>query len=234
MSDQKQAIPKQEAGQPPEPGKAQGEGVQQEFLTRTEAETLFKNLEDKFVSRTQGLLDSMSNSVQKRVQADLQSLQKVLETQKAAGVEITPEQENALKQQTVMSVLTEEPEAPAESEPQTISPEQGQPGEQKGAPDPITQAAWSMMEERKVEILDEDPEAKTLDTSSPYKFLLSLDKAITAKETRLQKEPPPEEEQTTGSPQGRIPGAGAGGATGSLLPDGTPPMERLNSYYKKK
>ncbi len=234
MSDQKQAIPEQKAGQPSEPSKAQGEGVQPEFLTRTEAETLFKNLENKFVSRTQGLLDSMSSSVQKRVQVDLQALQKVLEAQKVAGVEISPEQENALKQQTVMSVLTEEPEAPAEPEPQTIPPEQGQPGEQKGAPDPITQAAWSMMEERKVEILDEDPEAKTLDTSSPYKFLLSLDKAITAKETRLQQEPPPEDlNQTTGSPQ-NIPGVGAGGATGSLLPDGTPPIERLSSYFGKK
>jgi hypothetical protein len=176
----------------------------------------------------------MGSSVQKKVQTELQSLQKVIEDQKAAGIEITPQQEESLKQRTVMNVLSEEPEEPEPSEPQTTSPEQAQPGEQKEAPDPITQAAWSMMKERKVEIMDEDPEFEILDMSSPYKFLLSVDKAITAKETRLQKEPPPEEPEPTGSPHARIPGAGAGGPTGSLLPDGTPPLERLQSHYKKQ
>jgi hypothetical protein len=235
MSDQSSAISKQDPGQGPESEQTQGKEVQQEYLTRAEVANLLKEQEDRFVSRTQGLLDSMGSSVQKRVQTGLQSLQKVIEDQKAAGIEITPQQEEALKQRTVMNVLSEEPEEPEPSEPPTTSPGEAQPGEQKEAPDPITQSAWDMMKDRGVEILDEDPEIEILDTSTPYKFLLSVDKAITAKETRLQNEPPPEEtEEKTGSPHGRIPGAGAGGSTGSLLPDGTPPLDRLNSYYKKK
>jgi len=233
MSDKTNADPTQVAGQPP------AEGDQQQFLTRAEYLAGQEQLLADLKKSNSGLVGSMGEMVGKRVstdvvstiRTDLKQLEKHFELQKAAGVEVTPEQQATMRNAVLLDGIQQEPEKIEPTEGQTPGQAPAQAPEQ--AQDPITQAAWSMMEERKVEILDEDPEAKTLDTSSPYKFLLSLDKAITAKETRLQKEPPPEEEQTTGSPQGRIPGAGAGGATGSLLPDGTPPMERLNSYYKK-
>lgn len=235
MSDKTKADPTQAAGQPP------AEGDQKQFLTRAEYLAGQEQLLADLKKSNTGLVGSMGEMVGKRVstdvvstiRTDLKQLEKHFEMQKAAGVEVTPEQQATMRNAVLLDGIQQEPEESEPTEGQTPGQAPAQAPEQ--APDPITQAAWSMMEERKVEILDEDPEAKILDTSSPYRFLLSLDKAITAKETRLQEEPPPEDpNQTTGSPQGRIPGAGAGGATGSLLPDGTPPMDRLSSYYKKK
>jgi len=234
MSDKTNADPTQAAGQPPDEG-------EQQFLTRAEYQAGQEQLLADLKKSNTGLVGSMGEMVGKRVstdvvstiRTDLKQLEKHFEMQKAAGVEVTPEQQATMRNAVLLDGIQQEPEESEPTEGQTPGQAPAQAPEQ--APDPITQAAWSMMEERKVEILDEDPEAKILDTSSPYRFLLSLDKAITAKETRLQEEPPPEDpNQPTGSPQGRIPGAGAGGATGSLLPDGTPPIERLSSYYKKK
>jgi hypothetical protein len=49
----------------------------------------------------------------------------------------------------------------------------------------ITQEALSMMREAGVFVGEFDPEAKNVDFSSPYKFLKSMEAAITAKQSRV-------------------------------------------------
>lgn len=233
MQDQTKATFEQKPGQASDPNQEQGKEVQPEYLTRTEVANLLKEQEDRFVERTKGLLNSISDKTQNKVQAALKEYQRAVEAQKAAGIEISPEQDRATKQQIIMEALASEEAAPLE--PGTQTPGNAQTGNEPEA-DPITQEAWRMMEERGVTIQENDPEYRILDMSSPYKFLLSVDKAITAKATRLQQAPSSEEPNQTGSnPLGRIAGAGAGGSgNNTLLPDGTPPIDRLSRHYSQQ
>lgn len=160
----------------------------------------------------------------------LQALEDTLKMITDAGGEVTPEQRQRLQQQIIVDSLTEEEEPGAPPDKPDLSQGQGQEGEQIH---PINSVAAMIMDERGIDILQDDPEADLLDMSSPTKFILSLDKAITAKEQRLQNPSEGTEEQT-GSPHARIAGAGAGGSTKSLLPDGTPAIDRLDSFYRKQ
>jgi hypothetical protein len=53
----------------------------------------------------------------------------------------------------------------------------------------ITQDALNMMREAGVFVDEFDPEAKTIDFSSPYKFLQSMEKAIQSKQARIASQP---------------------------------------------
>lgn len=235
MSDKTNAEPTAPvAGQPP----AEGE---QQFLTHAEFDAGMKVLLEQLKVSNKGLAGSMGETVGKRVstdvvgtiRTDLKQLEKHFEMQKAAGVEVTPEQQAAMRNAVLLDGIQKEPD---ESEPpETQAPEKAPAQEPGKAPDPITQAAWDLMEEKGIELLDEDPEVEMVDNSSPYKFLLSLAKALETKATRLQKEPPTSQDETPPAPlNARIPGVGSGKPTGSLLPEGTPPLERLSRYYSKK
>jgi len=204
---------------------------QPQYITVDEAKKLTEQAVQEAVSKAQSLVDKSGNRVQAKVQERLQNLEATLKMQTDAGVEITPAQRKALEQQVVLDTFKE-----AEADPNAQStqkePPQAPPGQGEQI-DPITQAAWTMMQERGVDILENDPEFKILDMSSPYKFLLSVDKAISAKETRVQSSS--EEPEPMGSPNARIPGAGAGGSSNNtLLPQGTPPIDRLNKFFKNK
>jgi hypothetical protein len=206
--------------------------AQPQYVTVEQAEQMVREAVKQSQATAQKLVAKSGNRLKANVQEKLQALEATLKLQSDAGVEITPEQRKALQQQVVVDALAEEPEVDPNAQP-SQSGETQPPAGQGEQPDPITQAAWSMMQERGVDILEDDPEFGILDMASPYKFLLSVDKAITTKETRLQKSS--SEEPKEGSPHARIPGAGAGGQSeGALLPQGTPPIERLNTFYKKK
>ena len=234
MSDKTPAAPNLVAGQP------LGTGEQQQFLTRAEYDAGQTKLLEELKKSNVGLAGSLGENQGKRIATDIRGeiktafkqLEDTLKAQKAVGIEVTPAQEEAMRQHVMQDVLTKEP---IEAEPQILVRGQAPAQAPDLAPDPITEAAWSEMKKRGIDILEEDPEFAILDSSSPYKFLLSVDKAIAAKETRLQNEPPPTEPNQTGpNPIARIPGAGAGGQSNQLLPQGTPPLERLSSFYKKQ
>lgn len=235
MSDNTQAQANPEAGQP------EG-GNEQQFLTREEYLAGQEQLLNELKKSNKGLAGSMGETQGRRVTSDIreiirqefQQLGNVLEAQKAAGVEITPAQEQAMKQNIVMKALSSEPEEPnPEGDQQQKQAPAQEPAQQA---DPISQAAWTMMQERGIDILENDPEFETLDMESPYKFLMSVDAAITAKEQRLAQETS-DEGATNQEKQGkfaRIPGAGAGKTGSSLMPEGTPVMDRLSKHYSKQ
>jgi hypothetical protein len=69
-------------------------------------------------------------------------------------------------------------------------PEQPQTGQQEQPPDPVTADAWRMMAEAGVEIDDQDPEYATIQSTSPYAFLRSIESAIEAKRQRISQQAP--------------------------------------------
>jgi len=204
---------------------------QPQYITVDEAKKLTEQAVQEAVSKAQSLVDKSGNRVQARVQERLKELEATLKMQADAGIEVTPAQKKALQQQVVVDALAEEPGADPNAQSTQKEPPQAPPGQGEQI-DPITQAAWTMMQERGVDILESDPEFKILDMSSPYKFLLSVDKAISAKETRVQSSSE-EPNQMGSNPHARIPGAGAGGSSSNLMPDGTPAIDRLDAYFRK-
>lgn len=204
--------------------------TQPEYVTVDQARRMTEEAVQQAVSKAQSLVDKSGNRLQEKIQAKLKDLESTLKVQAAAGIKITPEQEQALRQQVMVDALAEveEPAAQAGQTRETQTQDA-----QAGQIDPISQAAWELMQERGVEILENDPEAKMLDFSTPYKFLLSVEKAVSTKEQRLQSSSG-EEPNKSVPPQARIPGAGSGGPGNSLMPSGTPAIERLDKYFSNK
>lgn len=205
--------------------------TQPNYVTIEQAQQMVADAIQKAESKAQSLVAKSGNRLQAKVQESLKSLEATLKLQAEQGIEITPAQQEAMRNRVVMEALSE-------AEEETPAAQAGQAGEpqpqnvQAGQIDPITQAAWDLMQERGVVIEPGDPELEMLDQSTPYKFLLSVEKAITTKETRLQSSS--NEEPKTVPPQARIAGVGAGGSGASLLPDGTPAIERLDKYFSNK
>lgn len=231
-------VKKQEAGNLQ--GSTDKSGDQSEstpqFVTMEQAQAMVNDALKAAESKTQSLVAKSGNRIQASVQEKLANLETALKLQADMGIEITPQQKKQLQNQAVMDALSQvEQEPPPEEGTQQPPPSQGQ---QQAPPqaDAITQAAWAMMQERGIDILENDPEFSELDMTSPYKFLLSVDKAINDKEQRLA-QGTSQDEGANQNQQGkfaRIPGAGAGSTGSNLMPDGTPPMERLGKFYTKK
>lgn len=190
--DQTKAVEFSQGGQPggeaspPEPQSA----AQPKYLTMEEAQHLAQEAEERAFRRAQGLYDKRSEGIEKRVQTALEGLGNTLTALKANGLEITPEVEARLRAGELERALTAPSASPPSTEPGPAQDPGQEPDEEPG--DPITAEAWTMMREAGVTIEPGDPEAKTLDNSSGYRFLKSVEAAIEAKRARLGGSPPGE------------------------------------------
>lgn len=214
MGDQSNAATFQGEGQPLEKpatpavsGQPAGSSVAQpQYVTLEQAERLAKDAAEEAFRRAQSLYSKGQAGFEKKVQADLKNLEKALDLQKKAGVSITPEQENHMRQQVINQAFM------AEDQPNQADTTAGQPaqaGQDEEPPDPVTASAWAMMANSGVDILEEDPEYTQIvdrKTDDAYVFLRSIEKAIEAKRQRLAVQP-------QGQPPSRTPtNAGAGGS----------------------
>lgn len=158
-------------GQPPD-------AAQPLTLTQEEFERRLKEAEDRALARAQSLFDKGQTKVRARLDQLEQSLK---------GVQIAPEEREKLRQQVINAALTEEDAPPQPSAPaagQTAQPGQAAPAPEGQDLDPISTEALRMMTAAGVVIEDDDPEAKTIDQSSAYAFLRSVEAAIEAKRRR--------------------------------------------------
>lgn len=222
MSDQYSTTAPTAPGQgaanvPPE----QKGAVQPQYLTLEEARRMAEEAEEKAFRRAQGLIEKTNAGVVKKVQSDLKNLEQSIALQKKAGIEITADQEEKLKQQVFQRAFTEVEESPA---PAQTAPAQAAPVQQPDNIDPITAEAVKMMQDAGVWIDDDDPETDVIDQSSIYAYLESVKKAIETKRQRIGTPAP-----------ARVAGGGVvGQSTSNILPDGIPPIERLNRYFQNK
>ena len=120
-----------------------------------------------------------------KVQGDLGALKQTLDIMKASGVQVTPEQEQAMRNQVIARAYETPqgtPGAPAaQPQPEYV------PGEEdfEEPPDPVTIQAWTMMEQMGVYINEDDPEVSLLDQTGEQAFIASVKPAIEAKIKRL-------------------------------------------------
>lgn len=171
------AAPQPAASQPEQP---QGTATEPQYVTLEDANRIAKAAADEAFRKAQSLFDKGNGKVRERLNQFEQAM---------AGVQLPPEQREQLRQQVINQALSDPaaPESPAPAAPPAAQPT-AQPGQEP--PDAITAEAWKMMQEAGVTIEDEDPEVSSIDRSSPYKFLRSIEQAIEAKRQRIQPRTP--------------------------------------------
>jgi hypothetical protein len=196
VSDQPKAVSFQAAGQPPEkvaPVQVQPEQGNEtqtsKFVTVEEAQRLAKEAADQALRRAQQFFDVNQNQFGKRIQERVSQLEKAWDAMAKAGLQVPDE---AGKERVRQRAIQEELTAPNSSQPPSSPSAQVEVKGQAENPepqDPVTAEAWRMMQAAGVSIEATDPEAATLDQSSPYAFLKSVDAAINAKRERLGTQP---------------------------------------------
>jgi len=213
MSDQTDAVAFTGPGKSGNPSDQEANAAQQQVLTRKDMDQMVNDITEQVVRRTQGLIDSQTSNINKRIQDGLSNLKSVIEVQRSAGIEITPEQEQVLRQRIISEAYTVDPSSPPDPSTGTRNP---QPEPQGGQEiDPVTAEAIAMMEEAGVWIADTDPEAENIrQAKSPRQYFKAVEEAIAAKRERTSQT----KTETGEEPSGRSPTnlGGSGGSKASL------------------
>lgn len=180
----------------------QGAGQQEQngFVSRAELAQVL----DELKRETQSLVDKNVSRVDRRVEAATRKAEETPETLKAAGMQVSPQQEQQIRTTAVNQALltSEKP-----SEQGMPSPAQGQAGQQAH---PVDMAADAILQAHGVSLDQNDPEVKLIDgnTTDPNVYLASITKAAAAKKARIEK---------GGNGAAGVPGAiGSGASSGSL------------------
>lgn len=210
MSDQTDAVVFTGPGKSGNPSDQEATTAQQQVLTRKDMDQMVNDITEQVVRRTQGLIDSQTSNINKRIQDGLSNLKSVIEVQRNAGIDITPEQEQALRQRVIAEAYTAEgPTAPTDPSKGT---RQTQPEPQGGQEiDPVTAEAIAMMEEAGVWISDTDPEAEKMrQAKTPRQYFKAVEEAIQLKQERTSQTKP-----ETGADTGDRSPTNLGGSGGS-------------------
>lgn len=158
------------------PADQQKEKPAPEFVTRAELNAMLNEQQKRIVQST---TDRVSN----RIQADLKNLTAVLEFQKKQGVQITPQQEAAMRDAVIR-------EAYAEGKPNADPSRQMQEYPEGEPYNPVAAEIANIMRLEGVPILDSDPEFENIETilqgpPNPAALRRALYEAIDAKRERL-------------------------------------------------
>lgn len=166
----------------------QEQGTESEYLTRAEAQRLLDTVKEDVLRQTQSLTDKTASRIDKKLHDELKKIGDVIKLQRQSGIDITPEQERAMRQtayDTVFSQLSEsEPDHPAEQKTPSVPA-----GEDEKAIRAVAAAMNDLTDDIYKEVgvvVDKnDPEVELIDQSSPAEFLKSLRKAAEKKAQRI-------------------------------------------------
>lgn len=231
-SDQNQ-VPqgKPEAGQPSVPAspKAEQPSGQPQYVTLEQAQAMAKQAEEAAFRRAQGLIDTRANRIDESVRQRLEQLTSTLDLQRAAGIQITPEQQRALEAQ----VMAEEFKKPKQQQPGSQQqPQQPQDPQQY---DPVQMIAQKMLDDAGVEWNEQHPAAANLlqvvndPTATPKRYLDAVEAYIQAN----QGQQPPNNNQQQPAPDRTPTNLGGTGGTTNIV-QSTNDMNQLWELASKK
>ena len=164
----------------------QQEETASEYLTRDEAQRLMDSVKEDVLRQTQSLTDKTASRIDKKLQDELKKINEVITLQRKAGIDITPDQERAMRQtayDNVFSQLSEnDPEHPTGVQPQPA-----------GEKDQVMQATAMLMnrltdgvyKDVGTVLMEGDPEVGLIDNSTPEAYLKTLRKAAEKKAQRV-------------------------------------------------
>jgi hypothetical protein len=159
-----------------------------QFLTREDADSLKKDIlttiDETINRKTQSFSDKVSSRLEKSIADKLTSLKTTIDFQRSAGMEISPDVENALKQKVIADSYGQ-PLPPAEPTPALPTTNQ-----QVSIAQYVDDTVVELEKTMGVGLVKSDPEAATLDSSSPQKFIATYTKALAAKKSRETPPPP--------------------------------------------
>jgi len=193
------------------------EDAVQPFITREEAQRLAEEAEEKAFRRAQGLIDKSASTLQKKVRGELEALERTLTAQRKAGMEITPAQEEKLRQQVIQEAFTADTPDDFSSLP---PPQAGREEAPDREVERVNIETNRMYREYGFAIEQYDDEAQMLNMSSGDTFLTSLQSALQKKAARLVSK------HTQPLPPARTPTTAGG--------QGTVPKEDLMAQYRKE
>lgn len=204
-------------------GTQEQRAAQPQYITLDEAKSMFQEAENKAFQRAQSLMDKADSRISRKVQERLSSIQQMLDTLKAQGIDVPPDKAQALKNDAIEKAYTDT--APDDPQVSEQAPAQ-EPEQEGGAVDPVTAIAWKMMKEAGVWIDESNP---MLDRGSEMAFLNSVDAAIKAKQGTGASTPDANLPQAPRTP------TGAGMVGGHVVPDyGAMSLDQLWEAGKDK
>lgn len=167
---------------------AEGNNGAPQFLTREDADSLkaeiMSTIEDTISRKTQSFSDKVSSRLEKDIASKLSSLKNTIDFQRSAGMDISPEVEHTLQQKAIAEAYSRQATLPP-AEPTPPPPAPSIPINQY-----VDETVIELEKVMGIGLTKSDPEAATLDSSSPQKFIASYTRALQAKKARETPPPP--------------------------------------------
>lgn len=226
-ADQEQVQPASQSGDGLDPG--QQEGTEPTYITTQELDDrLGKGLDERFSSfedtvarQIQSLSDKAESRITKQVNEQLGQLDTQYADLKAAGIPVTDEMLKNAKAKVVQDSLAAQ------------ASEGGDGKEPVPTDDPVNDfinaRTQQLYQEYGHVIERDDPEAKGIDQTDPWKFLNTLEVQLQAKKERVGDAPEKE-----ANPPATMPALGTGGGIANPISNITDPDELLKMAVKKR
>ena len=169
-----------------------GQQTAKEFLTREEAQRLFEDQKNDLLRQTQSLTDKASSRLDKQLRGEIKKVNDVIDLQKKAGIDITPEQERTMRQMAYDTALgqigeeTDDLEKGAAKPPDMNNPQQVMKAATAAVIDGLV---TDIYKEAGVTVYENDPELEMIDKTTPMAFLNSVKAAVEKKKQRIQTAP---------------------------------------------
>lgn len=215
--------PASESVEGQEPG--QQEGAEPTYITTQELDERlgkrFSSLEDNVARQIQSLSDKAESRITKQVNEQLGQLDTQYADLKAAGIPVTDEMLKDAKAKVVQDSLAA----------QASEAGDGKEAVPTGDPvnDFINARTQQLYQEYGLVVEQEDPEAKAIDQSDPWKFLNTLEAQLQVKKDRVGADP-----EKVADPAKTMPALGTGGSATNPIANITDPDELLKMAVKKK
>ena len=226
-ADQAQVQPASQSGDGQEPG--QPEGTEPTYITTQQLDDrLGKGLDERFSSfedtvarQIQSLSDKAESRITKQVNEQLGQLDTQFADLKAAGVPVTDEMLQNAKAKVVQDSLA-------------VQASEGGDGKEPIAPvDPVNDfinaRTQQLYQEYGLVVERDDPEAKGIDQSDPWKFLNTLEVQLQTKKERVGDVP-----DKAANPAATMPALGTGGGIANPISNITDPDELLKMAVNKR
>ena len=226
-ADQAPVQPASQSGDGQEPG--QQEGTEPTYITTKELdERLGKGLDERLSSfedtvarQIQSLSDKAESRITKQVNEQLGQLDTQYADLKAAGIPVTDEMLKTAKAKVVQESLAVQ------------ASEGGDGKEPAPAADPVNSfinaRAQQLYQEYGLVVELDDPEAKGIDQTDPWKFLNTLEVQLQAKRERVGDAP-----DKAANPPATMPALGTGGGIANPISNINDPDELLKRAVKKR
>lgn len=170
-------------GSQPEGQEQQGN---EQVITRKDLEAWEGRILEEASKRAQSMTDKMGSRLDKEIQSALDQAKSSIDLSKAAGVQFTPEQEQAVRDKAInnaYSRLNQQPDGASQPPPSANKPQEQ--GNQQSSPNIIAQEVHRIMAETGVYISANEANELIGQTSSPFEYIKAFEQIATQRQQNI-------------------------------------------------